>query len=244
MSPDEHSDLFINLFDLYLENLTRVQIPTFDAMARGMSADQGGLCTFGDCPGQYLTIGPQGGIFPFSRFAPHSEWQVGSIWDGATLESLAQSPPWQQLREREMALCQDCDECVHFNYCRGGCAYNAITAGSRRDPQCPTYRRLFDHIADQALAEVFSEDNRAAVVSEGAGRHNLLRKGKLLRIMCGAAHPQVTSRRARETVATVAMAASDGPQDALHRLDRAGVITDPGRALDSLKELRRRIDEP
>jgi len=49
-------------------------------------------------------------------------------------------------------------------------------------------------------------------------------------------------RRARELVAAVALAVSESPEEALRKLDRAGLITRPDLARQSLTALRHRLD--
>ncbi len=243
LSPSEHATLFTALFDYYLAHIAQARISTFDAMARGISAGEGGICTFCDCLGDYLAIAPDGGIYSCNRFAHHPEWRLGFVQETPTLETLAQSPAWQRLRQRELQVHQDCGDCPHFNYCRGGCAYNAVAAGTdRRDPHCLAYRQVFSHITDRALTEVFADENLEAVVREGMDGRGLLRKGTLLQVMRGGPHPQKVAARAREMAAAVALAVSPTPEEALHKLDRAGLITRPDLALGSLAALRNRLD--
>ena len=116
-----------------------------------------------------------------------------------------------------------------------------LTVCDRRDPHCEAYRRLFTHISDRALAEVFSDENLAAVVEHGANGRGLLQRGPLLQIMAGRPHPQKAAARARETIASVALAVSASPEEALQKLNQAGAITDPVRALQSLTALQRRL---
>lgn len=243
LAPDEAAGLMVDLFDYYLENITRTKISTFDSMARGLSAQNGAICTFGDCLGKYLTIGPHGEIFSCNRFAYHPEWQLGSVFDQPSAETLSRSPVWQKLYQREQSVREDCGDCSHFEYCKGGCPYNAFTSGEdRRDPQCSVYRRLFEHIGDRALQEVFSAENMEAVVRHGPGQSGLLRKGRLVQVMKDGLHPQESARKARETVAAVALGCSDSPEIAVDKLERAGIVTRRGVALASLRSLRVRLD--
>jgi uncharacterized protein len=158
-------------------------------------------------------------------------------------------------QERQERIEEECGDCPHLDFCRGGCPYNVLAANGGdltgfgnpsgldlRDPHCPAYKRVFSYITDRALEEVFSEENLATVVNEGPGKYGLLRKGKLLQIMRGGPHPQKVARRARELVAAVALAVSQSPEEALHKLDRAGLITRPDLALQSLTALRRQLD--
>ena len=87
LTPTEHADLFIALFDYYYANTTRTRVSIFDSMARSISVGQGGLCTFSDCLGGYLTIASDGGIFSCNRFTYHPQWRLG--WAGCR-----SSPAW------------------------------------------------------------------------------------------------------------------------------------------------------
>jgi len=244
MPSAQAEKLMIDLFDLYMENIRRIRISTFDNMARGLSAQSGGICTFGDCLGNYLTVAPGGQIFTCNRFAYLPEWQVGSVFDMPDNARLAQSPPWKKLRQRELEVLQDCAGCPHFAYCKGGCPYNAFSSGvDRRDTNCPVYKKLFDHITDRALEEVFSEENLQAVIQHGPGKDGLLRKGRLLQVMRDGLHPKEAARKARETVAAAALGCSETVEEAVEKLEQVGVVTRREVALASLKALRARLDD-
>ena len=152
-------------------------------------------------------------------------------------------------QQRQESIDDECGGCLHINYCRGGCPYNVLAANggsftsSLRDPHRPAYKRIFEHITDRALEEVFSEDNLAAVVASIPGKHGLLHKGSLLRIMRGGFHPQEARQQARKTVAAVALAASDSPEEAVQALERAGLAIRSEAALQSLNSLQARLHD-
>ncbi|MBN1264819.1 MAG: TIGR04083 family peptide-modifying radical SAM enzyme [Anaerolineales bacterium] len=244
LHPDEAARLMRNLFETYLDNLPRTKISNFDAMARGLFNGNGTICTFSDCLGKYLAVGPEGGIYPCNRFAYHPEWQIGSVIELPDEEKLALTPVWQKLRRREQTVLEDCGDCTHFEYCKGGCPYNAFAAGTdRRDPNCRVYRELYDLITEQALQEVFSEENLEVVVQQGSGKAGLMQKGRLIGIMNKEPHPYAAAGRAREAAASVALACSSSVEEAVDRLDRAGIITRREVALGSLRALRQRLDQ-
>ena len=243
-TANQAEQVMVSLFDCYMENITRVQIPTFDGMARGLSAQHGSICTFGDCLGRYLTVAPDGGIFACNRFAHHPEWRLAGVYDRPTRLTMEMSPAWQKLRQRELTVREDCGDCPHFDYCKGGCPYNAMATGTdRRDSQCAVYRRLFDHIRERALAELFSDENLEAVFQHGMGKTGLMHKGRLLQVMKSGCHPREVAGKARETVAAVALACSTSLEDAVEKLDSVGLVTRPDLALGSLAALRRRLDQ-
>ena len=248
LSPEAHGQLLVDMLERYLANLDKVRISTLDAMCRSVSAGHGGVCTFGDCLGEYLAVDPQGWIYACQRFAGMPEYRLGNVHDCPSLEMLKAAPVWHMFQDRQERIGEECGSCSHLNYCRGGCPYNVLTANggsfdhALRDPHCPAYKRVFDHITDRALEEVFSEQNLSAIVDEGPGKYGLMQKGRLLQIMRGGPHPHKVASQARELVAAVALAVSESPAEALHKLDRAGLITQPERALGSLTALRDRLD--
>jgi uncharacterized protein len=248
LAPEAHGELLVRLLERYLAHADKVRIGTLDAMSRSFSAGRGGICTFGDCLGEYLAVDPQGFIYPCQRFAGMPGFLLGNVHECPSLQALAEARAWRLFAERQARIEEKCGDCPHLDYCRGGCPYNAIAHGGEgfdaalRDPHCPAYRRAFDAIAERALQEVFSDENLAAVVEQGPGKHGLMRRGRLLQIMRDGPHPQKVARRAREVVAAVSLAVSASPEEALGRLDRAGIVTRPDAALASLGELRRRLD--
>ncbi len=158
LSPQGYAELMIGLFDLYLQDPTRNRLSAFDHWVQGMMGRRGLVCTFGPCLGRYLALAPDGGIYPCNRFVPHSAWEMGRVQDRPAWEELERTAVWGRLAAREVMVREECGACLHFDYCQGGCAYDAGVAGvGARDPYCPAYRRIFDYLIDRALDEVFPE---------------------------------------------------------------------------------------
>jgi len=248
LSPADHGRLLTLMLNHYLDHTSKIEISTIDAMARSISAGKGGICTFTDCLGHYLAVDPEGWIYPCQRLAGFEQFKLGSVFDCPTEEDLAETSAWRALKDRQERIDETCSDCSHLEYCRGGCPYIFLAAnkslfnGDLRDPHCPAYQQTFNEITDRALAEVFSDENMAAVASGHSEKYGLLRKGKLLHIMRGSTHPREATRQARQIVAATALGVCDTPESALQKLDQAGVITNPNQALESLKSLQKRLD--
>jgi uncharacterized protein len=199
ITPEAHGELLVGLIDRYLENLTRVRISTLDSMARSVSAGRGGICTFGECLGGYLAVGPDGAIYPCQRFAGMDEYRVGDVAVRPSLAELKASPVWQAFAAREEHVKEACGDCAYFGFCKGGCPYNALVgaggvlAPTSRDPHCASYRRTFDAITERAMAEMFSLENLDAVVERPDPELGLMRHGPLLSIMRDGPHPYETA---------------------------------------------------
>ena len=247
LSPQAHGELLVEMLELYLPNADRLRIGTLDSLCRSVSAGHGGICTFSACLGHYLAVGPQGDVFSCQRFAALPEYRLGNVHNCPSQEELSSSPVWRTFQDRQERVQQECGDCSYWRNCRGGCPYNALAAsggrfdGSLRDPHCAAYQRIFSHITERALTDVFSEENLGAVVAEGPGKHGLLRKGRLLQIMRGGPHPHRVARQARKVLAAAALAVSASPAEAVDKLERAGLVTKRQQAVGSLTALQEQL---
>lgn len=250
LTPEAYGELLVQLLERYLTVMDQIRLPTLDALCHGLAAGHGGICTFDDCLGKYLAVAPDGELYPCQRLIGRPAYRLGAVQSAPTMAELVATPVWRAFQARQARVTEECGTCTHLAYCRGGCPYNVLVAhggrfqGAARDPYCPAYQRIFQALTDRALAEVFSAENLAAVVAQPAAEAGLLRRGKLVQLMRAGPHPQEVARRARETVAAVALAVSASPEEALCQLDRAGLITRPELALSSLRGLRQRLDTP
>jgi uncharacterized protein len=195
MAAEAHGELLVGLLDRYLADGPKVRIGTLDSMARSVSAGRGGICTFGDCLGKYLAVGPDGAIYPCQRFVGMSEFAVGSVARRPGPESMGATPAWQSFAAREEHVKESCGDCSHFGFCKGGCPYNALVgaggvlAPTARDPHCAGYRRTFDAIVERALGELFSPENIDEIVERPDLEFGLMRRGPILSLMRDAPGP-------------------------------------------------------
>jgi uncharacterized protein len=249
LSSDEHGDLLVQMLDLYLAHTDRVRIGTLDSLCRSVAAGHGGICTFGDCLGGYLAVDPDGRIYPCQRFAGNPNFALGSVHEDPSIETLSASPTWKRFQARHEHINETCGDCNYLDLCRGGCPYNALADGGGtfkqlRDPHCGAYQRIFQHITDRALAEVFSPENMAAVVNTPKSEHGLLQQGRLLALMRDGPHPYETAGHARLILASVALASTGDPHKATHAFEQLGLVTRPARTLAGMQSLFTRLTTP
>jgi uncharacterized protein len=128
LSPEAHGQLLVDMLDRYLANSDKICISTLDAMCRSISAGHGGICTFGDCLGEYLAVAPDGDIYSCQRFIGMTEYRLGNVHDGPTMETLAALHAWRMFKARQDRIAEACGDCAHLSFCRGGCPYNALVA--------------------------------------------------------------------------------------------------------------------
>jgi uncharacterized protein len=261
LAPEAYGELLIGMLDRYLAHLDKVRIHTLDALCRSVSAGKGGICTFGDCLGEHLAIAPNGEMYPCQRFVGMTEYRIGYVQNAPSIETLSMSPIWQAFQERQNHIQEACGDCPYLNFCRGGCPYNALAANFSevqnfdfaikskfnmplRDPNCPAYHQIFKKITDQALAEVFSEENIHDVVERLDPTSGLLRRGKLIALMRDGPHPYDTAQHARRIVAAVVLAATNSPETATQKFQQLGLITHGTHIEMGMRELYQRLTKP
>ena len=218
-------------------------------MCRSISAGNGGICTFGDCLGNFLAVGPDGSIYPCQRFVGLPKYSMGNVKNVPSDEELQRSKVWQMFQARQERVKEECGDCSFFNFCKGGCPYNALVAGhghfrSMKDPNCIAYNNFFAQITDRALNEVFSEENLKDVTEQLDRKKGLMRKGKLLTIMNGGSHPSDSTRNARRILVSVALASLNSPEQATAKMQSLGLLQNNQKTLSAMKSLYNKLNSP
>jgi uncharacterized protein len=246
LSTDQHAELIVKMLDLYLVNSSRVRITNLDAICRSLTAGQGGICTFGDCLGSFLAVGPDGSIYPCQRFAGMTAFSLGNVHAEPTPDKLSANPTWKNFQARQLRITEECKGCLYLEICSGGCPYNALVEDGEvfkqlRDPHCNAYQQTFEHITKLAMAEVFSQENMAVVVDTPDSARGLLQKGHLLSLMRSGPHPYETAAHARLILASVVLASTASPEQATHTFAQLGLVTRQERTLAGMQSLHQRL---
>jgi len=189
LSPRDGAASMHKMLRYYITNMSRVRINTFDIICQSICAGQGGMCTFTDCLGKYLAVGPEGDIYPCQRFVGLPQYRLGTVNILASKDVISSSSAWQLLQDRENRVEEECGNCPYFSFCRGGCPYDVLSSNrgtfnhTFRDPFCIVHKSIFSYIVDTAIEEVFSEYNLCSVVNNPDQSVGLLSRGNILSIM-------------------------------------------------------------
>ncbi|MDD1715860.1 MAG: TIGR04083 family peptide-modifying radical SAM enzyme [Methanolinea sp.] len=150
LAPEEYGELLVYLLDRYLEHFDQIEVMNINDLFRCVFTRRGSVCTFVDCLGNTLAVGPDGSIYPCYRFVGMPDYVMGHVSDCPSRDDLAQSHAWKRIQQFQEYVDRECAECSHIRYCRGGCPYNAMapSEGEIRgvDPHCIAYKRIFDEI--------------------------------------------------------------------------------------------------
>lgn len=160
LDPEKYGELLVYLLDKALEHQDEIEVMNINDLCRGVFTRRGSVCTFVDCMGTTFAIGPDGSIYPCYRFVGMPEYVMGNVYSRPSREDLTQSDVWKRMQQFKEFVDQECADCSHITYCRGGCPYNAITphAGEIKavDPHCIAYKRIFDEINERLNNEMYA----------------------------------------------------------------------------------------
>jgi len=177
LDPEEYGELLIYLLNGYLEHLGQIEVRNIDDLCKCVFTGRGTVCTYVDCMDDTFAVGPDGCIYPCYRFVGMPEFVMGNVYDHPQLEDLAKSDAWKLMHQFKEYVDQECGECKHVRYCRGGCPYNAIAPNGGEikgvDPHCVAYKRIFDEIVDRFNKEFFgSSEMQMNCLQPGSGTNS------------------------------------------------------------------------
>jgi len=246
LSATEYGTLLRQMLDYYVDHRHELSVSLLDQMCQGVGSGEGRVCTFRDCLGMFLAIDPRGDIYPCQRFCGQTEYRLGTLAEKPTAVDLFASPVAQRFDQRQQAVRENCRNCAHLDYCKGGCPYNAWAAhqtDSVRDPYCEAYRTVFDYIEQRLADEMAAEVNINAIAERpyaGHG-HPLLRKGPLIELVREGPHPSQIARTAKRIIAAVELAKGPDIPTVATRLVGMGICRTQQTAGDSLSHLWKQL---
>lgn len=159
MSPVAYGKAMMDLFDRWFYDDDAVDVEPFSQIVANLMAGCAIGCNFIEsCRDGFISIGPQGDIYPCGRFDGMPEFWMGNINDEDGLRKALDSEPQRAMRLRTPDRVPGCNECEFVNICYSGCPHNALTAGNilGRDPYCSSYKMLFAHIKKAVIVQLES----------------------------------------------------------------------------------------
>ena len=152
LEPEDYGQLLLYLLDEYLDLADQIELKNIDHLCKAVFMKTGFVCTYVDCMDSTFAIGPDGTIYPCYRFVDMPDYVIGHVADKPSFEELMESKAERLLKQYKEFVDDDCADCRHIKYCRGGCPYNALTMTNHQvtqvDPHCEAYKMIFDKIND------------------------------------------------------------------------------------------------
>jgi uncharacterized protein len=152
LKPEEFGGAMNDLFDMWFyDSNAKIEISNFmDAMKSASFGHHFGCLYSGDsCGKSYISVSPNGDVYPCSRFTSEAKFKLGNI-NNETIEEMFQKPVFMDFGARRASL-EGCNDCEFKKICNGGCtsrAYSFHGTINKPDYYCKSTQMLFAHIRD------------------------------------------------------------------------------------------------
>lgn len=157
VTPEEWAYAMVELFDIWFHDKKEpfIEIPFLSRVAAGFLSGNINSCTFGGtCRNRYISINPNGDVYPCGKFGAGDTFKLGNINEHSVTQ-IIQSSTNRYLLTRNADNIQGCKSCDFKEICKGGCFYNAfLETGDPlgKDSLCKGYKIIYSHIK-KALGE-------------------------------------------------------------------------------------------
>ena len=216
LSANEYADAVIGLYPWYVSNRKYFSVPTLDNYCKAVVLGDPHVCTMCDCLGMFLAISPTGDITGCQRMAGMPAFRYGNVFDRPSMAQLTESDAWKKLENRQRQVSDRCGECAWLDICRGGCYYNALSAGDEVvDPLCGAYKRIYAFLQERVSLEAGSKHNIAAMKRRPPEKDEnpFLRDGPYISLT-GKMHPSAVAENARLILASYMLGKYGEPDEA------------------------------
>ena len=147
ITPEEYGYAMIKLFNLWFQDPS-VKIFDFYKIIKSFFIGDNNICCFsGRCSKEYISICPNGDVYPCGRWAGYTRFKMGNI-NTNTMEEIITSKISQKLTQRILKL-RECINCKWVEICNGGCPHTSyIYTGSiyGKDFYCRGRKILFEYM--------------------------------------------------------------------------------------------------
>jgi len=158
ITPKEYGTAMIKLFDLWFDDEeNNIELNPFEEIIGNLLTGKVWGCNFStSCQEHFVSIGPQGDVYPCGRFDGIKDFKLGNI-NHDNLLDMFRSETRTKLLVRRAESFKDCAKCNYKGICNAGCMHNAYMASGdimTKDFYCTGYKMLFDHVGKRIKQEI------------------------------------------------------------------------------------------
>lgn len=154
ITNEEFFELYRNFYDIWKnESNTDIKLsPYFEIMASFLSdTRRNPMCAFNNtCLGEnYLSIDPEGQIYPCGRLAGIDEYIIGNINEKDVIKRISEVTLPNLNEKRNESIRDQCGGCEYIEICFGGCAHESHYGSNdlmHKTPYCEGKKKLFEYI--------------------------------------------------------------------------------------------------
>jgi len=150
ITPKQYGSFLLKFWDIYNKDVLRegkviIDIDPFMEVLGNIETNSPLGCNYSvSCRESFISLGPQGDIYPCGRFDGVKKFWMGNIKKDS-LDNIMNSKINQELKKRNSKSIKGCKICDFKNICNSGCMHNAYLSGNvfGKDPYCSSYFSLF-----------------------------------------------------------------------------------------------------
>ena len=164
VTPKQYGSFLIRMWNIYNRDVQKtgtvsIDVNPFITVIGNLECQNPVGCNYSSsCRDHFISIGPQGDVYPCGRFDGLREFWMGNV-NSHSLEDIMNSPVNLHLKERSPEKMSGCNICTYQKICNGGCMDHAYSNGGdifERDYYCSAYKKLFSKMEDVLVEETNS----------------------------------------------------------------------------------------
>ncbi|MBQ2672350.1 MAG: radical SAM protein [Clostridia bacterium] len=149
ISSDQYVECMERLFDYWIDDKNCcIRLEPFCGMIRDYYKGKSSTCTRTSCMQRWIGINPNGDVFPCGRFMNIKPY--GNINNLNDIREIYHSESYVSLLKKANIRKKKCfDECDVFQFCEGGCNYDAaLTSGIENNSgfDCRIFKNFFKYV--------------------------------------------------------------------------------------------------
>lgn len=153
LTVEEVNDAFFKLFKRWFYDVKCItHFRMFEDIIHLISGKGKISCANSSCMYQWLSIDPDGSIYPCARYYP-KEYCLGNIDEVNSISSLFNTSNYNSMVSKAIKRRNECKEiCDIYQYCNGGCNNQAIIDGDLSKPEgngCRMFKSLFNVVKSE-----------------------------------------------------------------------------------------------
>lgn len=171
----EYGQALIQLFDRWFyEDEEGIDVDPLSMILGNLMTGKPIGCNFSEsCRDSFVSVGPQGDIYPCGRFDGVKEYWLGNVNTSTITEALA-SEKHGTMSARRLETVAACSGCKYGKICNSGCMHNAYMQRGQigdKDFYCGSHQILFSHLEkalDVELAKAVVDPKSIPVGAEAS----------------------------------------------------------------------------
>lgn len=165
LNNQEYAKMANTFFDLwFFDNDQKIKVRPPSTLVNAFLIDENVFdCTFHNkCLEDYISVAPDGNVYPCNRFANINEFLIGNIQEQCLEEILKTSKIRDNLLTRAVDCFEGCKSCEIKKYCNAGCPHQAYELNDdyfTPDFYCEAYKSIIPHVFNEVNSQLINAKN-------------------------------------------------------------------------------------